>query len=277
VRLFVFFGTAARSSVIKRACGVFRFGVNTMCWNSEAVREKLCAFVDVPDAGAVLDAGCGDGADLWRISRHLGPEARLVGAEATKSALEKARAAAVGDARFSFLDADLSQPWPFESGSFDCVFSNNVLECITDKKAFLTETARVLRPGGQVICAHWDHDTHLFDGIDKAVVRRIVTAFSDWQQGWMADADGWMGRRLWKTFQASGLFTGRIEVLTLTETEFMPGAYGYEQVQAIGAMVKRGLITADDYVRFSEDVTAQSGRGEYFYSVTLYVYVGQKL
>jgi SAM-dependent methyltransferase len=245
--------------------------------SDEAVRQKLCRLVDVPDAGAVLDAGCGDGADLRRISRHLGPDARLVGAEAMKSVLEKARAAAVSDARFSFLDADLSQPWPFESGSFDGVFSNNVLECVTDKKAFLTETARVLRPGGQIVCAHWDHDTHLFDGSDKARVRRLVAAFSDWQQGWMTDADGWMGRRLWKTFQACGLFQGRIEALTLTETEFTPGAYGYEQVQAIGAMVKHGLVTADDYARFSEDVTAQSGRGEYFYSLTLYVYVGQKL
>ena len=245
--------------------------------NGEAVRENLCAWVDVPDAGAVLDAGCGDGADLRRISRRLGPDARLVGAEATKSALEKARAAADDDTRFLFLEADLSRPWPLNDAAFDCVVSNNVLECVTDKQAFLAETARVLRPGGQVVCAHWDHDTHLFDGANKALVRRLVAAYSDWQQGWMTDSDGWMGRRLWKTFQASGLFTGQIETLTLTETEFVPGSYGYQQVQAIGAMVKRGLVTADDYACFLEEITAQAGRGEYFYSLTLFVYLGNKL
>lgn len=248
-----------------------------MSGSSDAVRDKLCAWVDVPSGGAVLDAGCGDGADLARIGRRLGPEAHLVGAEAMESVLEKARMAANGDARFSLIDADLSQPWPFSDHSFDGVFSNNVLECVTDKQAFLTETAHVLRPGGQVVCAHWDHDTHLFDGIDKALVRRIAAAFSDWQQGWMADADGWMGRRLWKTFQASGLFAGQIETLTLTETKYAAGAYGYQQVQAFGAMVKRGLITADDYARFCEDITMQSERGEYFYSLNLYVYLGNKL
>ncbi len=248
-----------------------------MDWNDEAVRETLCAWVDVPSAGAVLDAGCGDGADLRRISRRLGPDARLAGAEAMNSVLEKARAAAGGDVRFSFLEADLSRPWPLGDGSFDGVFSNNVLECVTDKQAFLAETARVLRPGGQVVCAHWDHDTHLFDGADKALVRRIVAAYSDWQQGWMADADGWMGRRLWKTFQASGLFTGHMETLTLTETEFAPGAYGYEQGQAFGAMVKHGLVTADDYAGFTDGITAQSERGEYFYSLNLYAYIGNKL
>ena len=170
----------------------------------------------------------------------------------------------------------MSQPWPFADSRFDCVFSHNVLECVTDKPAFLAETARVLRPGGQIVCAHWDHDTHLFDDMDKALVRRLVAAFSDWQQGCMADADAWMGRRLWGTFQKSGLFTGRMETLTLTETEFASGAYGYQQVQAVGAMVKRGLVTADDYTRFCEDVVAQSKRGDYFYSLTLYVYWGKK-
>ena len=193
-----------------------------------------------------------------------------------KSALEKARTAVGNDAQFSFLEANLSRPWPLGDAEFDGVFSNNVLECVTDKPAFLAETARVLRPNGQVVFAHWDHDTHLFDGVDKNLVRRLVSAYSDWQQGWMADADGWMGRRLWKTFQASGLFTGQIETLTLTETEFAPGSYGYQQVQAIGAMVKRSLIEADDYARFLEDVTAQAGRGEYFYSLTLFVYLGRK-
>ena len=187
--------------------------------DQDTLRDKLCALVDVPAAGRVLDAGCGNGADLMRIGRRLGPDARLVGVETSDAALEKARLAAAGDTRFSFLEADLSRPWPLDAGTFDGVFSHNVLECITDKPAFLAETARALRPGGQVVCAHWDHDTHLFDGgADKALIRRLVAAFSDWQQDWMADADGWMGRRLWKTFQASGRFTGQIETLTLTET-----------------------------------------------------------
>lgn len=244
--------------------------------NSGQVREKLCGLVDVPKDGAVLDAGCGDGADLVRIGRRLGPKARLLGLDTAAAALEKARTATEGDPRFSFAQADVSRPWPLGDSGFDCVFSNNVLECVPDKPAFLAETARALRPGGQVVCAHWDHDTHLFDGANKARVRRLVAAFSDWQQGWMAASDGWMGRRLWRTFQASGLFTGQIETLTLTETEFAPGTYGYEQMKTFGAMVRHGLITANEYARFCKEVAAQSERGEYFYSLTLYIYLGRK-
>ncbi len=93
----------------------------------------------------------------------------------------------------------------------------------------------------------------------------------------MGDSDGWMGRRLWKTFGALGLFMGRIETLTLTETECVPGAYGYEQVQTFGAMARRHLILEDDFRRFLEGIDAQAQRGEYFYSVTLFIYVGHKL
>lgn len=242
----------------------------------EALRETVSGLVQVPSPGFLLDAGCGDGADLRRMGRRLGPDARFVGVETSQAALEKALAATAGDPRFLFLQADLSRPWPFENELFDGVFSNNVLECLPDKPAFLAETARVLRPGGQVVCAHWDHDTHLFDGSDKALVRRLVAAHSDWQQDWMADADGWMGRRLWKTFEVSGLFTGRMETLTLTETEFAPGAYGYEQMQTFGAMARRQLILEEDFLRLLEDVEAQAKRGEYFYSVTLFIYVGHK-
>ncbi len=245
--------------------------------NYEALRDKLCTLTDIPAAGRVLDAGCGCGADLQLMGRRLGPDARLVGVETSEAALETARVAAAGDSRFSFINTDLSQPWPFDDEAFDGVFSNNVLECIPNKQAFLAETARVLCPGGQANCAHWDWDTQVFDGSDKGRGRRVLAAYSDWQQDWMTDADGWMGRRLWKTFGASGLFAGQIETLTLTETEYAPGAYGYAQAQSFGALVRRGFVTAEDYAEFMNDLAALAADDSYFYSVTLFVYVGHKL
>ena len=245
--------------------------------NQDKLRDWLCGLVTLPPNGSVLDAGCGDGGDLRRISRRLQSHAYLVGVDTREDALENARAAAEGDARFSFFSADLSLLWPFAAETFDGVFSNNALECFVDRQAFLAEAARVLRPGGQIVCAHWDHEMQTIDGSDNALVRKITAAFSDWRQAWMTDADGWMGRRLWPAFQASGRFAGRIETYTLTETAFVPGWYGYDQIQAFSALVRRGLILQEEYRRFYEEVEALAGRGEYFYSRTLYVYVGNKL
>ena len=241
------------------------------------MREWLGGLLAWHGADAVLDLGCGDGGDLQRLAALAPGDARLVGVDSSAKAIEAARAATAGDARLEWHAHDVSLGLPFADGAFDAVYSLNLLECVPDKAALLREMARVLRPGGAVVCAHWDWDTQTVDGADKALVRRIVQAFSDWQQGWMAASDGWMGRRLWPTFQQSGLFAGHMETYTLTNTVYAPGWAGYEQVQAFGALARRGLIPPDDYARFRDDIAAQAARGEYFYSLTLYVYVGQKL
>jgi SAM-dependent methyltransferase len=240
------------------------------------LREWLYRLLDWRGASAVLDLGCGDGGDLRRLASLVPGAARLVGVDSSVKSIEAARAT-ISDARFDWHAHDVSHGLPFADSEFDALFSLNLLECVPDKAALLGEMARVLRPGGQVICAHWDWDTQTLDGADKALVRQIVQAFSDWQQAWMAASDGWMGRRLWPTFQRSGLFVGQIETYTLTNTVFAPGWVGYEQIGAFGALARRGLISADDYARFRDDIAAQAARGEYFYSIMLYVYVGQKL
>ena len=263
----------------KRARGVSLFAGEGKSVEADgiALREWLHGLTDRHQADAVLDLGCGDGGDLRRLGALASEDARLVGVDSSAKAIETACAATAGDPRFAWHQHDVSSGLPFEDGAFDALFSLNLLECVPDKAALLAEMGRVLRPGGSVVCAHWDWDTQTLDGADKALVRRIVSAFSDWQQAWMAACDGWMGRRLWPTFQRSGLFEGRMEAYTLTNTVYAPGWYGYEQVQAFGALARRGLISADDYARFCDDIAAQASRNEYFYSITLYVYVGQKI
>lgn len=120
------------------------------------------------------------------------------------------------DARVSFRCEALGDRLPFDAQSVDLVYSHNLLECLADPGAFPREAARILRPSGQVVVGHWDWDTQLFDGADKALVRRFVAAFADWQQAWMAYAGGWMGRRLWGVFnlQASSMEGSRREHLS---------------------------------------------------------------
>jgi len=136
---------------------------------------------------------------------------------------------------------------------------------------------RVLKPNGQAIFAHFDWDSQLIDGEDKELVRRIVHTFSDWKQEWMSDIDAWMGRRLWRTFQQSGLFrNGRIETYVLTNTEYSEPFYGYQRIQDFGSLVKRNMISEDDYTRFLADIQQLAAGDGYFYSINMYVYVGLK-
>jgi hypothetical protein len=116
----------------------------------------------------------------------------------------------------------------------------------------------------------------VFDSHDKARVRRLVSAFADWQQGWMAHADGWMGRRLWGVFNPVAGLAGTAYARVLTNTAFQAPAFGYENAQAFRALVRRGLATAEDCEEFLSEQAALHDRGQYFYSITGYAYVGQR-
>jgi ubiquinone/menaquinone biosynthesis C-methylase UbiE len=240
-----------------------------------AARNYIYSLLDLESPGAVLDVGCGKGGDLRRIAERVGGECRFVGVDSSEKAIEQARAESP-DSRLEFLTADVSQSLPFESESFGLVYSNNFVECLTDKDALVREVHRVLRPRGQVAFAHCDWDSQLFDGSDKDLVRKIVHAYGDWKQAWMADCDSWMGRRLWRVFNRSGLFSGAVHTYVLTNTEFAEPSFGHARVKDFEGLVKRGMISKEEYDRFYQDLVALAEKGEYLYSITVFVYVGRK-
>lgn len=241
---------------------------------SKTVHDHVLSLLDVTTSSAVLDVGCGRGQHLQVLGRQVPESTRLVGIDSSEDAIEAAREATKGDPRYSFLVHDLVEGIPFEDGAFDRILCVNVIEAIRDKDALLSEVRRVLSPTGRIVVSHFDWDSQLYDGVDKALVRRVVHAFADWKQKWMADADGWMGRRLWRTFQRTGHFTGYVDAYVSMNTCFEPSHYGWERSQDFGSMVKRGMITAEEYERFVQSLVELASRNEYFYAITMFSYVG---
>lgn len=241
------------------------------------MREYIYSLLDLSNAKAILDIGCGYGYDLWRIGQIVGDNTRLVGIDVSSKAIEHAISDTKDDSRYSFSVVDLSSWLPFERETFDIVFSNNFLECITDKDSLVKEIHRVLRQNGQVVFAHFDWDSQLINGSDKTTIQKIVQTFNNWKQDWMADCDAWMGRRLWGIFNRSGLFKGNIYTYVLTNTEFTPECYGYCRIKDMEALIRHGMIQKEEYERFYKDIKELADKGEYFYSITMYIYVGRKV
>jgi SAM-dependent methyltransferase len=238
------------------------------------LRRAVRFLLEPAQARSVLDLGCGKGEDLLELARLVPAQCRLVGLDASDQAIDAARVAASGTARIQFQTHDLSVPIPFSDNHFDRVLSVNLLEAVVDKQAFLEDVHRVLTPSGRIVIAHWDWDSQLFDGSDKASVRTAVHAFADWKQAWMDDADGWMGRRLWKTIERTGLFHGSVHGLVHTSTRYEPGCFGWDRAQDFRSLVKRDLLHVDVCDRVMSELVALASTNEYFYSITMYVYVG---
>jgi SAM-dependent methyltransferase len=225
-----------------------------------AHRDWLLSLVELPPGGTFVDLGCGKGEDLFALAARVAdPRARFVGVDASASSLATAKAAA-DDPRVGFCANRIGGAVPLADGSADVVYSHNLLECMADPDAFAREAARILRPGGLAVIAHWDFDSQVLDGTDRGAVRRVVHAFADWKQGWMDHSDGWMGRRLWGVFAGSGLLHGTV----------------HARVQDFARLGRKGLAAAEDVERVVRDVEELASTGRYFYGITGFAYVGRR-
>lgn len=244
-----------------------------------AHRAWLLSLVDLPAGGTFVDVGCGTGEDVLAFAAGIGDgDARFVGMDAAPSSIAAAAAAAraAGDGRVSFCVHRIGGPLPLADGSVDVVYSHNLLECLAEPDAFAREAARVLRPDGLAVVAHWDFDSQVFDATDRDAARRLVHAFADWRQPWMDVADGWMGRRLWGVFAPTGLFDGTVQARVMTNTTFAAPWYGHARIQDFGRMARKGLASAADYEGVVRDLEAQDRDGRYFYGITGYAFVGRR-
>ncbi len=114
------------------------------CGNPTAVAE-------LHEGEVVLDLGSGGGIDVILSARRVGPSGVAYGLDMTDEMLALARknAQEAGVANVHFLKGVIEQI-PLPADSVDVVISNCVINLSVDKAAVLTETARVLRPGGRI-------------------------------------------------------------------------------------------------------------------------------
>lgn len=105
-----------------------------------------------PTAVSILDAGCGDGWLVGRITskqyNHITISGFGCDAGAPLIAHAKTQYPAV-----QFTVCDLSQPLPYEPEQFDVVCASMVLHDVADEAATLKNLAAVLKPNGRIIAS----------------------------------------------------------------------------------------------------------------------------
>lgn len=126
----------------------------------------------------VLELGCGTGKNSAWLAERAG---ELVALDFSAGMLAVARER-VRAANVRFVEHDIREPWPVQSGAFDVVVGNLVLEHVRDLVPVYAESARVLRVGGQLfLCELHPYrqllggQAHFTDGATQQTVP--VTAF----------------------------------------------------------------------------------------------------
>ena len=98
----------------------------------------------------VLEIGCGEGGNLLPLAR-MG--CRVTGVDLASGKIDNARAFfAEAGAEGTFISSDIFQVKELEA-TFDLIICHDVLEHIGDKRRFLADLKKYLKPGGLVFMA----------------------------------------------------------------------------------------------------------------------------
>lgn len=111
---------------------------------------------DIGKEVKVLDVGCGVGGTSRYLAKNLGPKAEVTGITLSPNQVARAQELAaeqeVPNAKFTVMNA-LEMDFP--DNSFDVVWACESGEHMPDKKKYIEEMMRVLKPGGKFVMATW--------------------------------------------------------------------------------------------------------------------------
>ena len=121
---------------------------------SKKLAPMLIDFAGLADGDRVLDVGCGTGSLTFTLAETPGLQ-EIVAIDYSPVFVEAATRRNT-DPRITIQQADACA-LPFEDDRFDRAISLLVLHFVPEAAKAVSEMARVVRPGGTVAAAVWDH------------------------------------------------------------------------------------------------------------------------
>jgi ubiquinone/menaquinone biosynthesis C-methylase UbiE len=220
-----------------------------------------------------LDIGCGFGLLACELARDVGPTGRIMGVDAVPDMIiaceERARHDAV-TGRTEFRQADPDSV-PASSGSFDFVTAMQVYEYMADVERGLAEVYRVLKPHGRLAVLDTDWESCVWHAGDRDRTARVLRA---WEQRF---AHAHLPARLPELLRRTGFVVKSVTMIPVVNIELGEHTYSSGMIDVVARFVaSRGGVGDDEAARWAEDVRSQAARGEYFFSLSRYLFLAER-
>jgi ubiquinone/menaquinone biosynthesis C-methylase UbiE len=218
----------------------------------------------------VLDVGAGPGFLAAAMAEAVGAAGSVCGVDVSAPLLEIARSQMSDGRQLEFRQADaLNLPYPHET--FDAVVSTQVLEYIPDVDAALAESYRVLRAGGRVALMDTDWDSIVWHSDDRERMTRVLAAWEEHA------AHPFLPRTLTRRLAQAGFEVSAPQIIPLLNPEFDAHTYSNRLIDLIVPfVVEHGAVTQDEADAWARDLRDGGERGQYFFSLNRYFFLGQK-
>lgn len=210
----------------------------------------------------VADIGAGPGFLALDAARLVGTGGRVVAVDRSRRMLTSAAArAAEASVDLDTLQADATG-LPFADGSFDVVFSTQVLEYVPDVEKALAEMARVLRPGGRVCILDTDWRSCIWETRDRDSTDRLLHA---WRDHFVHPG---LPRRLRSLLIKAGFEVDEFGAVPIVNTSLAPDAYSTGMLPVVCRFLRdHEEVDAAAVDRFEADLRELDAQGRYFFSV----------
>ncbi len=148
----------------------------------EKLIEKLAALAEISIGDKILDAGCGMGGGSLYLAKKYRVEVTgiTLSPKQAEMATQLAKKERIGTVSFKVEDALVLASLP--DNTFDIVWSLESCEQFYDKRLFIMQAFRVLKPGGKLILATWCSGAEEYEG---AQARQYIKLCISWQVPYM--------------------------------------------------------------------------------------------
>ena len=221
-----------------------------------------------------VELGCGTGVLLAELAATVGRTGRVLGVEPQPAFADAARhrGAAVPGGATVTVQTGSADHIPAADATVDACLAQTVLIHLPDPllRATLTDSWRVLRPGGRFVTADQDGDTWVVDHPDRETTRRIVAFNSDQRY-----ADGWTGRRTARLLGEAGYQDVSAQVLTHLDTA--PDSYLFGMSMRLArAAEEAGAIDPGRDEEWIAALQEQANAGAFLSSITYFLCVATR-
>src|SRR5213594_1808941 len=234
------------------------------------LRRRFLRWVPVGSGARVLEVGCGTGVVVRDLAALVGRRGEVVGVDASRRLLERARALCRETARATRVALRVADGarLPFAAGRFDAALAITVILHVADPLRVAREMARVTRPGGRVGLQDQDFGVVAVTHPDRALTERIMRGVAE-----RVYEEPHSGRRLPGLLRAAGLADVRLLTDVYQDTTLEPWTKTFLERRAEHA-VKFGIVDASTAQRWLDGFTGLVARGAFVLTMNYYGAVG---